>query len=63
MKGRGTEWRLAEKPTLEYLQTLGYQFIEPDEHAALRDGENQTIFRPHLAAALHKSLMAVSGGD
>ncbi len=54
MKGRGTEWRLAEKPTLEYLQTLGYQFIEPDEHAALRDGENQTIFRPHLVAALQK---------
>jgi type I restriction enzyme R subunit len=54
MKGRGTEWRLAEKPTLEYLQTLGYQFVEPEEHAALRDGENQTIFRPHLVAALQK---------
>lgn len=54
MKGRGTEWRLAEKPTLEYLQTLGYQFIEPEEHAALRDGENQTIFRPHLVTALQK---------
>jgi len=54
MKGRGTEWRLAEKPTLEYLQTLGYQFIEPEEHAALRDGENQAIFRPHLVEALQK---------
>jgi len=54
MKGRGTEWRLAEKPTLEYLQTLGYQFVEPEEHAALRDGENQTIFRSHLVAALQK---------
>jgi type I restriction enzyme R subunit len=54
MKGRGTEWRLAEKPSLEYLQTLGYQFVSPDEHATLRDGENQTIFRPHLVAALQK---------
>ena len=62
MKGRGTEWRLAEKPTLEYLQTLGYQFIEPDEHAALRDGENQTIFRPHLAAALQK-INGISASD
>jgi type I restriction enzyme R subunit len=62
MKGRGTEWRLAEKPTLEYLQTLGYQFIKPEEHAALRDGENQTIFRPHLIAAL-KKLNNISESD
>ena len=62
MKGRGTEWRLAEKPTLEYLQTLGYQFVEQEEHAALRDGENQTIFRPHLVAALQR-LNGVSESD
>lgn len=54
MKGRGTEWRLAEKPTLEYLQTLGYEFVAPAEHAALRDAENLTIFRPHLVDALRK---------
>lgn len=54
MKRRGTEWRLAEKPTLEYLQSLGYSFVAPEEHATLRDGENQTIFRPHLIAALQK---------
>jgi type I restriction enzyme, R subunit len=62
MKGRGTEWRLAEKPTLEYLQTLGYQFVSPEEHATLRDGENQTIFRPHLVAALQK-LNGISNSD
>ena len=62
MKGRGTEWRLAEKPTLEYLQTLGYQFIEPEEHASLRDSENQTIFRPHLVAALQR-VNGISASD
>lgn len=54
MEGRGTEWRLTEKPAMEYLQSLGYQFVAPEEHATLRDGDNQTIFRPHLVAALQK---------
>jgi type I restriction enzyme R subunit len=62
MKGRGTEWRLAEKPTLEYLKTLGYEFVAPEQHAILRDGENQTIFRPHLVAAL-KKLNGISESD
>ncbi len=62
MKGRGNEWRLAEKPALQCLQTLGYQFIEPEEHASLRDGENQTIFRPHLVAALQK-INGISASD
>lgn len=62
MEGRGTEWGLAEKPTLEYLQTLGYEFVATEQHATLRDGENQTIFRPHLVAAL-KKLNGISESD
>ena len=62
MKGRGNEWRLAEKPTLEYLQSLGYQFIPPEQHASLRDGENQTIFRSQVVAAL-KKLNDISDSD
>ena len=62
MKGRGSEWRLAEKPTLKYLQTLGYDFIDPSQHASLRDGENQTIFRPHLVDALER-LNGISRAD
>ena len=54
MKGRGTEWHLAEKPALEYLQTLGYEFVAKEEHAALRGSENQVIFRPHLITALQR---------
>jgi type I restriction enzyme R subunit len=62
MQGRGTEWRLAEKPTLEYLQTLGYRFVPPEEHETLRTSENQTIFRPHLVAALQR-LNGISAAD
>ena len=62
MQGHGTEWHLAEKPALEYLQSLGYEFVPPEEHHLLRDGENQTIFRPHLVAALQK-LNAISRDD
>ncbi len=54
MKGFGTEWHLAEKPTLEYLLTLGYEFVPKEQHAALRGAENQVIFRPHLIAALQR---------
>ena len=62
MQGRGTEWYLVEKPTLKYLQSLGYEFVPREEHHLLRDGENQTIFRPHLVAALQK-LNAISKVD
>ncbi len=48
------EYHLAEKPTLDCLQAMGYAFIPPEEHAALRDGENQALFRPHLVAALQR---------
>ena len=54
MMGYGAEWALAEKPTLQCLQTLGYEFIDPSQHASLRDSENQTIFRPHLVEALQR---------
>lgn len=54
MQGRGSEWRLAEKPTLQYLETLGYAYVTPSEHAHLRGGDNQTIFRPHLVKALQR---------
>ncbi|MDN7125211.1 HsdR family type I site-specific deoxyribonuclease [Pseudidiomarina sp. 1APP75-32.1] len=54
MKGRGTEWHFAEKPILEYLLTLGYEFAGKEQHPALRGSENQVIFRPHLIAALQR---------
>lgn len=62
MKGRGAEWHFAEKPILEYLLTLGYEFVEKDQHAALRGAENQVIFRPHLIAALQR-LNSISEQD
>jgi hypothetical protein len=38
---------------------MGYGFVAPADHAGLRDGENQVLFRPHLVEAL----MRINGID
>jgi len=48
------EWHLAEKPTLACLEGMGYAVVPPSEHAALRDGDNQVLFRPHLVDAIKR---------
>jgi type I restriction enzyme R subunit len=50
----GMEWHLAEKPTLDCLAGMGYTVIPPTDHATLRDGENQVLFRPHLVEAIQR---------
>lgn len=50
----GSEWQLAEKPTIGFLESLGYGFIKPSEHKSLREAENQVLFRPQLVAALQR---------
>lgn len=55
----GPEWQFAERPAIEHLQAMGYGFVAPSEHAALRDGENHVLFRPHLTEAL----MRINGID
>lgn len=54
MKGRGGEWRLAEKPTLEYLVSIGYAFLAPEECEALRGPANQVLLRTHLIDAIER---------
>lgn len=56
---QGPEWHFAEKPTLNHLQGMGYGFVAPADHAALREGDNQVLFRPHLIEAL----MRINGID
>ena len=58
----GSEWKLAEKPTIDALESLGYEFIPQATHYGLRDGENQVLFRPHLVDAL-KRLNGISEAD
>lgn len=58
----GMEWLLAEKPTITCLEGMGYAVVPPSEHAALRDGENQVLFRPHLVDAL-KRINGLSDAD
>lgn len=55
----GPEWHFAERPTIEHLKAIGYGFVVPGEHAALREGENQVLFRPHLI----DTLMRINGID
>jgi type I restriction enzyme, R subunit len=55
----GPEWHFAERPTIEYLQTIGYGFVPMAAHAALREADNQVLFRPHLVDAL----MRINGID
>ncbi|KJS39991.1 MAG: restriction endonuclease subunit R [Rhodospirillaceae bacterium BRH_c57] len=50
----GMEWLLAEKPTITCLEGMGYVFVPPSEHAALRDGDNQVLFRAYLVDALKR---------
>ncbi|WP_404383209.1 type I restriction endonuclease subunit R [Caenispirillum salinarum] len=58
----GMEWQLAEKPTLESLEGMGYVVVPPSEHAVLRDGDNQVLFRPHLVEAI-KRINGLSDAD
>ncbi|SOE01506.1 type I restriction endonuclease subunit R [Caenispirillum bisanense] len=58
----GMEWHLAEKPTLACLEGMGYAVVPPSEHAALRDGDNQVLFRPHLVDAI-KRINRLSDAD
>nr|WP_196242078.1 type I restriction endonuclease subunit R [Azospirillum oleiclasticum] len=48
------EWHLAEQPAIACLEAMGYRFVPPEEHAALRDGENQVLFRPRLVEAIQR---------
>src|SRR5215203_2053604 len=48
------EWHLVERPTIDVLTQLAYEFIRPADHASLRQGDNQVLFRPHLIQALQR---------
>ncbi|MDV4180211.1 type I restriction endonuclease subunit R [Rhizobium brockwellii] len=56
---QGPEWHFAERPAIEHLQAMDYRFVPFAEHAVLRDGENQVLFRTHLIEAL----MRINGID
>jgi type I restriction enzyme R subunit len=47
-----SEYRLAEKPTLDALTALGYQPLSPESAMAMRVEENRVILKPVLVEAL-----------
>jgi len=58
----GGEYTFAEKPILEYLQTIGYEYLHYDQHKLNRDAENHVIFKPILIKAL-KDINGISDTD
>lgn len=57
-----SEYRLAEKPTLDALTGLGYTELSPDVVMAMREEENRVILKPVLIEAL-KSLNGMGAAD
>ena len=54
------EYTLAEKPTIDGLGKLGYEYLRPSQHDEHRDGENHVILRPILIEAIRR-INGVSG--
>lgn len=49
-----SEYKLVEKPIIEFLQSLGYAYVHFDEHPKLRPAENFVLFKPHLVEAVQR---------
>ncbi len=57
-----SEYRLAEKPTVEALAAMGYRPLSPEAALAMRGEENRVILRPVMVAAL-QTLNGISAAD
>ncbi|MCP4399657.1 MAG: hypothetical protein GY801_20430 [bacterium] len=52
--GHGPEYELVEKPILDILQDLGYEWMQPADNAAAGDSLNNVILKDVLIAALQR---------
>ena len=57
-----SEYRLAEKPTLDALTAVGYEPLSSEAAMAMRQEENRVILKPVLVGAL-QSLNGMSASD
>ena len=57
-----SEYRLAEKPTVEALVAMGYQPLSPESALAMRGEDNRVILKPVLIEAL-QTLNGISTAD
>ena len=57
-----SEYRLAEKPTVEALVAMGYQSLSPEAALGMRGEENRVILKPVLIEAL-QTLNGISAAD
>lgn len=51
---QGSEYRLAEKPCIDELKRLGYEYLLPKDHAAHREGDNFVILNLKFIQAIQK---------
>ena len=49
-----SEYLLAEKPCVDELVTLGWQWLKPKDNELARDGLNQVILRDECLAAIQR---------
>ena len=57
-----SEYRLAEKPTLDALAAMGWQVLSPAQALAMREEENRVILKPVLIDAL-RTLNGIGADD
>lgn len=57
-----SEYRLAEKPTLDALTALGYSPLSPEAAMTMREEENRVILKPVLVEAL-QTLNGIGAAD
>jgi type I restriction enzyme R subunit len=57
-----SEYRLAEKPTVDALTALGYRLLSPEAAMAMRQEENRVILKPVLVEAL-QTINSIGAAD
>ena len=50
----GPEYNLVEKPNLEFLQSVGYTWLPPEQNETARDSLNQVILRDMFIKAIER---------
>lgn len=52
--GHGGEFKLVEWPCIEFLQTLGYSYVTPEQNEAKRERKNEVLFKDEIVKAVER---------
>jgi type I restriction enzyme R subunit len=53
-KGHGGEFKLVEWPCIEFLKTLGYSYVTPEQNEAKRERKNEVLFKDEVVKAIER---------